>query len=379
MPGQPNPPDPTPAQYRLPSFQDKAALARLAVIGVVVLAAATAFAGVGGWFSPHRLTPARIVNTFEKVNGQHPGFRRNHAKGLCVTGTFAGNGQGEHLSKAVVFQQGIVPMMGRLSLAGGVPDMPDGPKAVRSMALSFRLPDGEEWRTGMIVLPVFPFKDPKAFYEQLAASKPDPATGKPDPAKMKEFAAHNPETVAALKIITSKPFSTGFENASFNGLNAFRFVNAEGVATPVRWSMVASEPFAPEAPDQAASADKNYLFDALITRLGQGPVTWHLILTVGQPGDPTNDATIPWPADRPQIDAGTLTVDHAESEAAGNCRDINYDPLVLPDGIEASDDPLLSARSAAYAQSFTRRAGEDKQPSAVQVNAAQTNPATPAQ
>jgi catalase len=38
---------------------------------------------------------------------------------------------------------------------------------------------------------------------------------------------------------------------------------------------------------------------------------------------------------------------------------------VLPWGIAPSDDPLLSARSAAYSQSFTRRAGETKQPSAV--------------
>ena len=46
-------------------------------------------------------------------------------------------------------------------------------------------------------------------------------------------------------------------------------------------------------------------------------------------------------------------------------RDINFDPLVLPDGIAPSDDPLLSARSAVYSQSYTRRAGEQKQPSAM--------------
>jgi catalase len=42
---------------------------------------------------------------------------------------------------------------------------------------------------------------------------------------------------------------------------------------------------------------------------------------------------------------------------------------VLPAGIKASDDPLLSARSAAYSQSFTRRAGEPKTPSAAQASA----------
>jgi catalase len=38
---------------------------------------------------------------------------------------------------------------------------------------------------------------------------------------------------------------------------------------------------------------------------------------------------------------------------------------VLPAGILPSDDPLLSARSAVYSQSFTRREGEPKQPSAI--------------
>ena len=57
-----------------------------------------------------------------------------------------------------------------------------------------------------------------------------------------------------------------------------------------------------------------------------------------------------------------------QTEAPGNARDINFDPLVLPDGITASDDPLLAARSAVYARSFTRRAEEPKTPSEVDVS-----------
>lgn len=95
------------------------------------------------------------------------------------------------------------------------------------------------------------------------------------------------------------------------------------------------------------------------------PLQWRLVLTIGQPGDPTDDATIAWPADREKIEAGTLTIDRIESEDTSPCRTINFDPLVLPDGIAASDDPLLSARSAAYSVSFTRRVGERVSPSAV--------------
>ncbi|MGZ6790991.1 MAG: catalase, partial [Mycobacteriaceae bacterium] len=96
-------------------------------------------------------------------------------------------------------------------------------------------------------------------------------------------------------------------------------------------------------------------------------LNWQLVLTIGEPGDPTNDATKPWPRSRRTIDAGTITITAVRTEAPGNARDINFDPLVLPDGITASDDPLLAARSAVYARSFTRRAEEPKTPSEVDI------------
>jgi catalase len=349
--------------YSFAFLTKPSSLVRLGGIGVVVFAIAAAFAGTAGWLSPGRLGPDRIIDQFEAANGPHPGFRRNHAKGVCLTGSFESNGKGARLSTASVFAPGRTPVIGRFSLAGGLPMMPDGPAAVRSLALEFQLADGQQWRTGMIVLPVFPLKDPQVFYDQLVATTPDPKTGKPDGAKIQAFMAANPATAKALGLIKAQPFSSGFANAAYNGLNAFLFVDASGTRHPVRWSMTPVDAFAPEPAD--TPTDKNYLFDALAERLKQGPAQWHLALTVGQPGDPTNDATLPWPADREQVDAGTLTVTALQGEDAGACRDVNFDPLVLPAGIVTSDDPLLSARSAAYAESFERREGEAKPPSAV--------------
>ncbi len=51
-------------------------------------------------------------------------------------------------------------------------------------------------------------------------------------------------------------------------------------------------------------------------------------------------------------------IEKLEAQNDGECRDINYDPTVLPAGIETSGDPLLAARSAAYASSYLRRTGE---------------------
>jgi catalase len=343
------------------------ALARLAAIGAVMLGVAGAFAYVGGWLSRGRLTQDRMMTAFQDANGSHPGFRRNHAKGVCATGWFESNGQATPLSRAAVFKPGRVPVVGRFALAGGMPFQADAPATVRSMALRFLPPGGEEWRTGMNDIPVFIVRSARDFYEQLLASRPDPATGKPDPAHMQAFLAGHPETVRALAIIAKRPISAGFANSTFHGLDAFRLVDAGGGSVPVRWAILAIQPFVAESAEQAAAGDKNYLFDDLIAEAARHPLQWRLVITIGQPGDPTDDATMPWPDGRRQVDAGTVTIDRLSSEDGGPCRDVNYDPLVLPSGIEPSDDPLLSARSAVYARSFTLRAGEadEKPPSAI--------------
>lgn len=339
---------------------------RLAGVAIVVLGVAGAFLYLGGWFKPRALTPPRFADGFERADGIYSGFRLNHAKGVCVSGSFESNGRGPRLSKAVVFKTGSVPVIGRFSFAGGNPFVADEPKMVRGLGLLFKLPEGEEWRTAMINTPVFGVRTPQAFYDRLFATQPDPKTGKPNSEKMAAFLASHPETVQATKIIQSHPVSSDFANSTYYGLNAFWFTDVSGTSVPVRWSMLAMQPFAPaSATEEAAQRDKNYLFDALIAGIHQQPLQWQLNITIGQANDPTNDATIPWPDAREQVDVGTLTLDHVESEETGPCRDINFDPLVLPEGMAPSDDPLLSARSAVYSQSFTRRAGEKKLPSAV--------------
>jgi catalase len=360
------PSDSTPPAEKQPAPLSRAStLRRLAGIGVVILCVAGGFLFLGGWFSPNALTPARFVDAFERTGGLHSGFRRNHAKGVGVSGYFESNGEGARLSKAVVFKPGRVPVTGRFSFGGSDPSVVDGPNMVRGLGLLFRLPDGEEWRTAMINLPVFPFQTPQAFYDNLVASQPDPRTGKPDPQKMAAFAASYPATVRALGTIESHAPPSGFDNTAFNSLNAFWFIDAAGKRIPVRWTLAPVQAFSAAGVAGTLQTDENYMFDDLIASILQHPLQWHLIITIGQPGDPTNDATVAWPDGREQVDAGTLTLNHVESEETSPARDINFDPLVLPSGMAPSNDPLLSARSAVYSQSFTRRAGEAKTPSAV--------------
>jgi catalase len=350
----------------------RGALLGLGAVAGVAAVDVGGFAYAGGWLGPAGptpQTPSRFADGFEQVYGRHDGFRRNHAKGLSATGSFASNAAGAEICRAAVFQHGDIPLIGRFSLSGGLPDQPDKPDTVRGLGLLFQV-DGQQWRTAMVNIPVFPDSTPQAFYERMLLSKPLSDTGKADPQKMAAFLNRHPETVAAMKIVKQSPPAAGFADSTFYGLNAFYFTNSAGAAVPVRWSVVPQDSVVSQDGAGAAppsSPAKDYLFDDLIRAVAQRPLSWRLMLTVGEPGDPTHDATKPWPQSRRSINAGTLTITAAQTEEAGNARDINFDPLVLPDGITASDDPLPAARSAVYARSFTRRAEEPKSPSEVNV------------
>jgi catalase len=256
-------------------------------------------------------------------------------------------------------------VVGRFSTGGSDPFAPDGRNTFHSMALRIALPGGEQWRMAMDHTPIFPVGTPEDFVALQIASKPDPVTHKPDPAKMAAYLARHPETQAFTDYLKTAPLPSSFANGTYYSINAFRFVDGGGQAHVVRWQM---EPQAPFAALDKATLDAqpvDFLFDDAVSRLKQGPLRWHMVVIQPKPGDRTDRATVAWPADRPRLDVGTLVLTRAATEEAGGCRDLNFDPLILPKGVAASDDPLLPARSAAYSVSFRRRAVEGPHPDAL--------------
>ncbi len=349
-------PDPTPPPLTL---FDKAV--RLLGIAAVLAVAVAAFAYVSGRLDPERLKPRDLVNALQTNNGVHPGYRRNHAKGVCVIGYFEGNGQLQGLSSSPVFAQGRTPVVGRFALPSGNPYAPDTSVPLRSFALRFSLANGQQWRTGMNSMPVFPVGTPQAFYAMLKAGTPDPATGKPKPDAMPAFFASHPETAPFLAWVKGAKPSASYATQTYNSINAFYLDNADGQRQAVRWAVV---PDATDSTPAGPDAGADFLQADLAQRLAGGPLRWTLRMTLAEPGDPVDDASKAWPAGRKTIDAGTLVVERMQPQITGQCRDINYDPTILPSGIEASNDPLLAARSAAYASSYLRRTSEVDQLSA---------------
>jgi catalase len=331
----------------------------LAVVALGSFAGAYAithgFAGLLGTQS----SASQIIDGFEAVSGKHAGFRRNHAKGVCITGYFDSTGNAAPLSRARVFAAGRSQVVGRLSIGGGNPAQADGASNVRSLALRIVTPGGGEWRTAMNSAPIFPVRTPEALFEMLAASRQARETTTYGSNEgMDAFMKTHPETARFEQWLRDHPPSSRFGNATYYSVSAFRLIDRDGHAQDVRWRVDPDDAYVPLA--DAQKQDSDFLERGLAERLRQGPLRWHMVITLAQPGDITNDSTRLWPANRTQIDVGTLVVQREEAQIDGPCRDISFDPLTLPDGIAPSDDPLLKARSAAYAESHERRVREEQ-------------------
>jgi len=300
----------------------------------------------------------QIVNTLTKLSGgPHAGFRSNHAKGVVVLGEFTPAKSAASITKAEHLQKTPSPVVVRFSDATGVPNIPDadGNAFPKGIAIRFILPDGSNTDIVSISTNGFPTANPEDFLGLLnavAASGPDAA--KPTP--VEQFLGTHPAALKFVQMPKLPPVS--FATQSFFGVNAFKFINAKGESqygryriTPINGTQFLSK-------EEAAKVTPNYLFEELPNRLAKAPASYKLSVQMAEKGDVLNDPTVVWPESRKQVELGTLVIKTVDADGVKYEKSTMFNPLMLVDGIEASDDPILLARPAAYAVSFGRRLGQ---------------------
>lgn len=328
-------------------------LTKLAIVASVLAPFATAQAA-------DEPSPEDVVDALERITGVHKGLRRNHTKGVCATGSFTANDQGRPLSVSPLFSGQQIPVIARFSLAGPNPSVPDTARNPRGMALQFQLAGGELHQMAMLNTPVFGHATVESFYQKQVSEIPDPATGQRDPEKQKAFAAKFTDNKGQASWLASHNPPPSYAQAAYHSLNAFKFV-AAGQSHWVKWRFQPRDGEAFLTDDELKTLPKDFLTQRLQDRTRLGPVQWDMVVTLGRDGDPIDNPSVAWPADRPEVVVGTLSLTRAAIDAAGACDDINFDPNVLTAGIEPSPDAILAYRSAAYAVSFSKRLGEKAQ------------------
>lgn len=298
----------------------------------------------------------QLVDTMTVLaKGPYPGYRANHAKGIVLTGTFTPSAAAPSLSKAPHFAK-AVPVTVRFSNPSGIPTLPDAsPNASpHGIAIRFQLPEGALTDIVSISFNGFPVATPEdflSFLNAVAATKPD----SPKPTPVEQFLATHP---AALKFVTTpKPAPVSFATLAFYGVNAFQFTNAKGATEYGRYRIEPLAGMQALSAADAAKATPNYLMDELPQRVAKGPVQFRISAQIASKDDPINDGTAVWPDSRPQIELGILSLDKMSPDSAAAEKVLAFNPLLLPDGIAPSADPVLLSRPIAYSVSVGRRFG----------------------
>ena len=298
---------------------------------------------------------AQIVETMRALAGPHPGFRPVHAKGIVCSGTFRGAPQARDVSRAAHLQGQAVPTVIRFANASGNPEVHDGLANVRSLAVKFQFPDDKNADILANSVEGFPARTPEEFLAFLRAQLPDPVTGQPTPDAVPRFLGNHPAARAFIERLMQKPVPASYGQASYHAEHAFRFTAADGTSRFGRyhWAPEAGEAYL--SPDDASARNANFLREELESRLRTAPVVFRLMLQLAAEGDPTDDVTALWPADRTMVELGRLEVTGISPTSATDERRLVFDPTNLTDGIDLSADPIPPARSSAYSISYDHR------------------------
>jgi catalase len=302
-----------------------------------------------------RTVIAEIVETMRALAGSHPGFRPVHAKGIVCSGTFRGAPQARDVSRAPHLQGQAVTTIIRFANASGNPEVPDDLANVRSLAVKFQLADGKNADILANSIEGFPVRTPEDFIAFLRAQLPDPATGQPAPDAVPRFLGNHPTARDFIERLMQKPVPASYGQASYHGEHAFRFTAADGTSRFGRYHWVPEAGEAYLSADEASTRNANFLREELDSRMRNGPVVFRLVLQLAAEGDPTDDVTALWPADRSLVELGQLEVTDVSPTSATDERRLVFDPTNLTDGIDLSADPILLARSSAYSISYDHR------------------------
>ncbi|KAI1413819.1 catalase related protein [Hypoxylon sp. FL1857] len=294
-------------------------------------------------------TSSAIVSTLHDIFGPHPGIRPAHAKGVLLNGTFTPTEAAKALSKAPHFNNASTPIIARFSSSTGIPDLPDtDPNGnPRGFAVRFKLAETpRRVHTDIVSHSVdgFPGSTGQDALEFFTALK-DGTIG--------EYLASHPKAQAFLQ--APKPTPASFGKEKYFGVNAFRFVAADGKETFIRYRIVPSA--GEEYLDDAALKEKSasFLYDGVPELLKAGPIVFKLNAQIAEDGDVTDDNTVKWPAERKVVELGTIKLGSIADDQAAQQKRIIFDPIPRVDGIEASADPLLEVRAGIYLLSGRER------------------------
>jgi catalase len=296
-------------------------------------------------------TPEDLIDALHAAFGDHHD-RAVHTKGVMFEGSFTPDPAAQTLTKAPIFTGGTLPVAARFSLFAGIPDIPDSSSgaAPTGLAIKIKAADGSfydlasDQHNGFIVATSDEFA---TVLRDLGASGP----GVAHPTPIEQFLDTHPIAKAFIQSLTNP---ASYAEATYFGINAFKFTNAAGKTAFVRYRYVpqAGEHYLSKEEFQAQGA--NYLQDEIMARIATGPVKFDWFAQIAEAGDKIEDPSIAWPETRKLVKLGTFTFDRRPADIAAADKAFTVLPGDSHPGIDPAD-PMLTFRSKTYPLSFKAR------------------------
>ncbi len=291
-----------------------------------------------------------------------------HARGVGAHGEFVSYGDQSELTKAKLFsaKDKKTPVFLRFSTVvhpGGSPEQLRDP---RGFAVKFYTEEGN-WDLVGNNLPVFFIRDAIKFPDMVHAFKPSPVTNQQEPQRIFDFLSHVPESTHMLTFLYSDrgtPASLRMQEGF--GVHAFKFVNAKGEVTYVKFnwrSLQGIKNYTMEEAAAAAAKNHSGLTEDLYENIKKGNFpSWELAVQTMKPEDldkldfnPLDDTKI-WPG-VPETKIGKLTLNKVPENFFQFTEQVAFAPGMMVPGVEASEDKMLQGRLFSYADTQRYRVG----------------------
>jgi len=302
------------------------------------------------------VTAQEAVDRIEAAVQPRPHDRRLHARGEVYEAVFEPSGLVSPFTTAKHLRERTRAVV-RFSNGSGSRDADDRERGIRGMAVKFL--DGDTGVADLVAanFRVFPSRNPEGFVELveiISGLNGPPAARARALGGLLSLLRRHPESRGPLLAFVKRQAPASFARCRYDGLHAFLLVDAAGNRTAFRYRLLPQLAEQDLSADQVAGLGPRFLTDELRDRLRTAPVEFTLAFQFAEPGDPTDDPARAWPENRKLVSAGRVVVT-APADDQDRWEKEVFDPMRLPEGVAASDDPVLAFRPRAYSISAGRR------------------------
>lgn len=316
---------------------------------------------------PVLLQDVQLIQKLQRFDRERVPERVVHARGTGAYGEFVATKDISDLTRAKVFTPGEkTPVFVRFSsvIHGG--HSPETLRDPRGFATKFYTKEGN-WDLVGNNLPVFFIRDAIKFPDMVHSLKPSPDTNVQDPNRFFDFFSHQPEATHMLtRLYTDYGTPTSYREMDGNSVHAYKFVNAQGKITYVKFhwkSLQGQKTLTANEAEAIQGKDFNHMTRDLIGAIDKGSYPkWDLYIQTMTPDamstldyDPF-DATKVWPG-VPEVKIGTMTLNKNPDNVFLETEQAALAPSNLVPGIEPSEDRLLQGRIFSYADTQLYRVG----------------------